>query len=351
MLPQRVWMRETPLPSVSVIVPAWNAAATIERTLRSIADQTLSPDEIIVVDDGSTDATADIVRSWGDRDPRFKLMRQSNQGPVAARNAAIAYSAGALLAPVDADDIWRPEYLERMTAALERDPAAGFVYCLYRGIDEDDRALQDGGDFGCEGRVLLQHLLVNFVGNGSCAVFRREALLAAGGFDPEAETWGGAEDYLLQLRIAATARVARVGDRLVGYRRSTGSYSARAPSRNLRARLAAIDRVMAESSVAEPGIRRLATADALRTTAARLAISGRWIQALGYGLRAFGRDAPGILQDLRIRIDNALGRLRPSQREGLGMSFLDLDPSVSVGPPVDPLTLRRLARLQAREPG
>ena len=121
---------------VSVIVPAYNAAATIGETLRSALAQTYPQLEVLVVDDGSTDATADIVRSFVARDPRVRLLQQANAGVAAARNLAIAQSRGAYVAPLDADDLWHPQKIALQLEALRRGgPRVGVVYCWWRVID------------------------------------------------------------------------------------------------------------------------------------------------------------------------------------------------------------------------
>src|SRR5437763_14739279 len=98
-------------PLVSVVVPAYNAARTVETTLGSVLQQTMDGLEVIVVDDGSTDATPEIVRSVNDE--RVRLRRQSNAGHASARNAGIEMSRGKYVAVVDADDVWLPRKLEQ----------------------------------------------------------------------------------------------------------------------------------------------------------------------------------------------------------------------------------------------
>ena len=102
---------------VSVIVPLYNKAAHIGRCLESIAGQTLADFEVIVVDDGSTDGSGELVRSF--RDERFRVVSQANAGPGAARNRGAAEAKADLLAFLDADDEWLPEYLANNIAALE----------------------------------------------------------------------------------------------------------------------------------------------------------------------------------------------------------------------------------------
>jgi glycosyltransferase involved in cell wall biosynthesis len=110
---------------VSVVIPVYNGAATIGRALESIFAQTFTDNEIIVVDDGSTDRTRAILEQYGDR---VRLVVQPNCGPAAARNNGARHSSGEYLAFLDADDVWMPRKLELTVAAMLADPDAALVY-------------------------------------------------------------------------------------------------------------------------------------------------------------------------------------------------------------------------------
>lgn len=113
------------MPRVSVIIPVYNGAATIERVLKSVFEQTFDDFEIVVVDDGSTDETAAILERFSSR---IAIVRQPNKGFCAARNAAIAKSKGEYLALLDADDFWAPTKLEKAIAILDKSPQVVLVY-------------------------------------------------------------------------------------------------------------------------------------------------------------------------------------------------------------------------------
>lgn len=104
---------------VSVITPAFNSAASIERTVRSVAQQTFPPLEHIVVDDGSSDDTALIIERLAREIPHLRVIRQKNLGAGAARNAGIAAASGTYIAFLDSDDLWLPAKLERQIAFME----------------------------------------------------------------------------------------------------------------------------------------------------------------------------------------------------------------------------------------
>ena len=114
--------------SVSVVIPALNAAATIDETIRSLVAQKFKAWEAIIVDDGSTDTTPDRARDWLSRDARVRYIRQENQGASAARNAGIAIATFDWLLFLDADDWIHPKHLHWLTRKLRSDPTLDIVY-------------------------------------------------------------------------------------------------------------------------------------------------------------------------------------------------------------------------------
>jgi glycosyltransferase involved in cell wall biosynthesis len=111
---------------VSVIIPVFNREAYLREALDSILKQTRPADEIIVVDDGSTDSSAEVARSYGER---VRTVSQANQGIGGARNTGIALAKGDLIALLDSDDLWMETKLERQCDALSRNPGLDFVFC------------------------------------------------------------------------------------------------------------------------------------------------------------------------------------------------------------------------------
>ena len=185
---------------VSVIVAAYQAAGTVARTLQSIAAQTLKPREAVVVDDGSTDGTAEAAEAEAPRmnGIRLRVFRtDDNRGAGAARNRAIAESTEPWLAFLDADDEWLPEKLERTMSHLEGTDRVLAAHDYWTGEGETARHHQ------CEKRFRgSPDPFVGLYRKGyipSCSVVgRRDAVVAAGGFDPELRN---AQDFDLWLAM------------------------------------------------------------------------------------------------------------------------------------------------------
>jgi glycosyltransferase involved in cell wall biosynthesis len=113
----------------SVVIPAYNAAETIRQAIESVLDQTIGPQQVIVVDDGSTDGTSAVVDSMASP---VTLVSQANRGPGAATNAGIARVETPFWATLDADDLWLPNKIERQAECFEREPSIAGVFSLAR---------------------------------------------------------------------------------------------------------------------------------------------------------------------------------------------------------------------------
>jgi len=213
---------------VSVVVPAFNAAKTIHETLQSISQQTYRALDVVVVDDGSIDETAAIVRSHSMSDPRFRIVSKPNGGVASARNEGIKASKGAFIAFIDADDLWHPTKIEKqLTSLISGGPDTALVYSPFRLIDADGNVRASPHKYGVSGWVIYRHFYTNLVGNGSALLIRKTVLEELGGFDSWLRHEGaeGCEDLLLQLRIAARYRFGEVSEYLVGYRKRPDSMS------------------------------------------------------------------------------------------------------------------------------
>jgi len=215
-------------PLVSVILPAYNAERYIRDALASVCGQSYGHLEILVVDDGSTDATVRVVSDVARRDSRIRLLRQANAGVAAARNAAIDASTGLYVAPIDADDMWHAEKIAQQVACLEQAaPEAGLVYTWWTIIDETGRVSVPSIRPSEEGWVYTSLIRQNFLGNASVPLFRRRCLQDVGAYDTAMHRNGGqgCEDWDLALRIAEKYPVCLLKECLTYYRKVEASMS------------------------------------------------------------------------------------------------------------------------------
>jgi len=174
-------------PTVSVVIPAYNAERYIGETLESVLAQTYRDFEVVVVDDGSTDGTREIVRGYGEP---VRLVEQPNSGPAAARNRGVREARGEFIAFIDADDLWLPEKLA-LQVPLFDDEEVGLVSCRVQLVDGSGRPHPTYEREKVSGWAFEKLLEGNFIGT-STVVARREALEGAGLFPEDLVwTWSG----------------------------------------------------------------------------------------------------------------------------------------------------------------
>ncbi len=268
---------------VTVVIPAYNAAATLDETLRSVRAQTWQALEILVVDDGSRDATPGIVERHARVDARVRLLCQSNAGVAAARNHGIQAARGDYVAPVDADDLWHPAKIERQLQALwAQGPDCALAYTWFAQLDEEGRVVSTAYQPEAEGAVFPEMCRGNLIGNGSSTLMRRDAVLAVGGYDPSlrARQAEGCEDYRLYLQLAERHRFALVRAHLTGYRQTAAAMSG-----DFRRMLRSFDIVTAEVRARHP--ERAADLAVARTAFLRWSLEracgfGRWADAASF---------------------------------------------------------------------
>ena len=211
-------------PSVSMIVPAYNADRYIGFTIESLLRQTHADLEVIVVDDGSTDRTHDIACGYAAEDSRITVLTQRNAGVATARNRAIEVAKGEFLGFVDADDIWHPTAVAKMLARFEGASSdLGVVYAWSTDIDEENRPIGGVHVSRACGHVFPLLVFHNFLGNASSTIIRKRSLEAIGGYRAEFDL--GCEDLDLYLRLAARFDYDVVPEFLVAYRRTPGAMS------------------------------------------------------------------------------------------------------------------------------
>lgn len=275
-------------PLVSVIMAAYNARPYVAHTCQSVLAQTHTRLELIVVDDGSTDGTGEVVEALSEADPRVRLLTQANSGVAAARNAGIAAAAGEFVAPIDSDDVWAPAKLARQVGRLrDAGPDAGLAYCWWAWIDQAGHILDRSPRWQIEGFVLPKLVEVNFTGSASVPLFRRAALDVVGGYSVDLRERGcqGCEDWDLALRVAERFAVAAVPAVLVGYRRRRDSMSAACETM-----WESQAQVMRELASRQSGL----TPAAIRRSRGQFALhlagisfwSGQYLEAVRWGLRA-----------------------------------------------------------------
>lgn len=208
---------------VSVIVPTYNSEGLIVPTLRAIFAQTLPPAEVIVIDDGCTDDTEQLVRAFP-----VRYVRMENGGPGRARNAGVALAVSDWIAFCDHDDLWRPTYLERFTARLRPDSFYGFANWVDV-IDDTWTGRSSFGDapegfFANLGQPLYRRILEYIPVWPSATLIRKDFFQRIGGFNPKFSRFA-TEDLEFTLRCNEHAPVVVMHEPLVGIRKHAGNYS------------------------------------------------------------------------------------------------------------------------------
>ncbi|HEY3496735.1 MAG TPA: glycosyltransferase [Polyangiaceae bacterium] len=233
---------------ISVVIPAYNAARFLERTVASVLSQTVTDLEVVIVDDGSSDDTFAIARALCVKDDRVRAFTKPNGGVASARNYGVACSnaTSEFVAFIDADDLYEPDALETLSSALGANPAAVAAHGLARFIDESDRRIREGQaeDWGRNRRrvegwrstesspeapttlAVLAHW--NSIHTPGQVLIRRSALAAVGESDPALKI---AQDYDLWLRLACRGDFVFVNRALLNYRVLSTGLSSNASKR------------------------------------------------------------------------------------------------------------------------
>ncbi|MFB2922227.1 glycosyltransferase [Aerosakkonema funiforme] len=208
------------MPLVSVIIPVFNGEKTIKNTIESVINQTFRDWELIVINDGSQDATLDIVTTI--KDTRLKVFSYPNAGAPASRNRGFSHSEGEFIAFLDADDRWTPDKLQAQLKALQENSEAAVAYSWSDFVDESGEFLRQGSYSTVSGNVYEKLLLTDFLDNGSNPLIRRQAFMEVEGFD---ESLPAGQDWDLYLRLAARYNFVVVPLPQILYRVSANSIS------------------------------------------------------------------------------------------------------------------------------
>jgi glycosyltransferase involved in cell wall biosynthesis len=203
-------------PLVSIIVPAFNAEAYVDDALSSIQKQIYSNWECIIVNDGSTDNSKQVIESFIKADSRFQLINIENSGVCVARNTAVRHSQGVYILPLDADDKIAPGYIEKAVRVFDQNPTVKLVYCQAEFFGTK-KGLWELPVYNFEKLLLYNHIFCS-------AFFRKVDFLKIGGYDES--LIHGWEDWDLWIKLLNTkAEVYRIEDILFFYRIKNESRS------------------------------------------------------------------------------------------------------------------------------
>lgn len=209
----------------SIIIPVYNVSAYIERSLNSVFDQSFQDFEVIVIDDGSTDDTAEQINRFSNRGA-LRYMHQSNAGPAAARNRGMKMATGQFIAFLDADDLWYPQKLETHLNLLQHSPRMGMSFNWFEVLYGSEASSSIKPWFNPPTQQNLRwvdFLERNWTGTSSTVVVRAECLEGRCGFDPRFHT---GEDYHLWLEIAkADWEIGFIPEVLTVYRKRPSSLT------------------------------------------------------------------------------------------------------------------------------
>jgi glycosyltransferase involved in cell wall biosynthesis len=205
-------------PCVSVVIPSYNRAALVVEAVGTVLSQEVKDIEVLIVDDGSTDATEGVVRAFG---PRVHYIRQDNQGPAAARNTGIRIARAPLIAFLDSDDLWMPGKLRRQLYLLDRNPSVNLVFSGTETRTADlGHILSTYQPTEAQRGDAFREILAECFVKTSSVVIRREVLERVGLFNP---VLFGPEDWELFARVLSCSRIDYVREPCVLYRKHCGS--------------------------------------------------------------------------------------------------------------------------------
>lgn len=208
------------MPSISILLPVYNAESFLEDAVLSILQQTFSDFELILIDDGSTDGSKQIVRQLAVRDSRIRLVQRPNKGLIATLNEGIALARSPLIARMDADDIALPHRLERQCTYLKSHPETVAIGSYVQFMDRCGHTYRT--KYLPAGEGLRKAFLWGCPIMHPTVMMRTEAVREAGGYSPE---FPSAEDYALWLRLLSLGGIDNIPEVLLSYRVHGSSIS------------------------------------------------------------------------------------------------------------------------------
>lgn len=207
---------------ISVIMPCFNAEAFLSISIRNVLEQTFKNIELIVINDGSTDRSLQVLNGF--HDTRLKIINQQNRGVCAARNRGLAETTGDYISFFDADDTWKPDCLENLHDALQSRVDAVLAYCGWQNIGLPGGRGEPYIPPDYEREKKIEQLLRSCPWPIHAALTRRSAIESAGRFD---ERLSNAEDYKLWLQIASFSTIVRVPKVLAFYHFHEGQQASK----------------------------------------------------------------------------------------------------------------------------
>ena len=272
-------------PTISAMMPVYNAGRYVAGAVESILAQTFADFELLIVDDGSTDGSREVLERLAAGDGRIRLVSRPNKGVGATRNELLALARGDLLAMMDADDIALPSRFEWQVEFLRDHPEVVCVGGAQEHIDSEGRLLWNHFDPEDDAAIQEAALSGHCPINNPSAMMRREAALAVGGYRPD---FAPAEDLDLFLRLGEVGRLANLPRVVTRYRIHEGSLSATQQSRQLDRMRRASDEACDRRGLA----RRVVPTPEWRPTDR----ASKHRYSLNYGWSGFGRgDRPTAL--------------------------------------------------------
>ena len=231
------------MPKVSVIIAAYNLMAYLPETINNLLQQTFTDFEVIVVNDGSTDNTAEWVAQISD--PRVQLISQENQGLAGASNTGIENSRGEYITFLDADDLWESTKLAKQVEVLDFCPDVGIVYTWVTYMSDRGKSTGRIVKTSAEGYIWQQLIEVNQIECGSVAMIRRSCFEEVGLFDTNLKSY--VQDWDMWLRLARHYQFKVIREPLVYYRQRMSSGS-----RNLKQMERSFNLVLEKASNSAP---------------------------------------------------------------------------------------------------
>lgn len=297
------------VPTVSVVMPVYNAKAYIAKAVESILAQSFGHFELIIINDGSTDGSQQILEKYATQDPRIRLVTRENRGLVASLNEGIDLARADLIARMDADDVAFPERFALQVSFMDAHPEIVACGTCYNIIDFKDRIL-----VACDREPQNDEEIQNtLLGGIPClchptVMMRKTAVLAAGGYDPETML---AEDLDLWLRLGESGKLANLPEVLLGYREHGGSVS----------EMGHLKQIEVMKMVTERAWRRRSVIGQFQNKPWRpTSREAQHHRTIKYGWRAYVRG------DRRMAFDYGITAIRelPMNREGWFLTFCAL---------------------------